>query len=444
MHFPLPAPVTDALSRLEARGFEAYAVGGCVRDFILGKTPHEYDLCSAATPDELRACFSTEKVVETGLKHGTLTLILDGMPLEITTFRSDGHYSDSRHPDSVNFSRSINEDLKRRDFTCNAMAYSPVRGLVDPFAGAAACHKQLLQAVGDPDQRFSEDALRILRALRFSATLGFQIEERTARAAIRLSASLDKVSRERVAKELNLTLLGNSAAEALRKYPQLLFAALPQLAPMLDTPQKTRFHMYHLWEHTLQVISHTPQDLSVRWAALLHDSGKPAAMTHDHDGTTHFRGHPQISARICEDCMASLRQPKQLSGDVRELVLYHDDRFGPDNVRRWLSKLGLSLLRRLLLLQYADIAAHSPDIALRAHKALDLIPLAEAMVDEGLCLNIRDLAVNGDMLIQAGVPKGPAIGEILSYLLDMVLSDSVANEQNALIELAQERMREVW
>ena len=190
--------------------------------------------------------------------------------------------------------------------------------------------------------------------------------------------------------------------------------------------------------------AHTPQDLSVRWAALLHDSGKPAAMTHDHDGTTHFRGHPQISARISEDCMASLRQPKQLSGDVRELVLYHDDRFGPDNVRRWLSKLGLSLLRRLLLLQYADIAAHSPDIALRAHKALDLIPLAEAMVDEGLCLNIRDLAVNGDMLIQAGVPKGPAIGEILSYLLDMVLSDSVANEQNALIELAQERMREVW
>ena len=444
MYFPLPAPVTDALSRLEARGFEAYAVGGCVRDFILGKTPHEYDLCSAATPDELRACFSTEKVVETGLKHGTLTLILDGMPLEITTFRSDGRYSDSRHPDSVNFSRSINEDLKRRDFTCNAMAYSPVRGLVDPFAGAAACHKQLLQAVGDPDQRFSEDALRILRALRFCATLGFQIEERTARAAIRLSASLDKVSRERVAKELNLTLLGNSAAEALRKYPQLLFAALPQLAPMLDTPQKTRFHMYHLWEHTLQVISHTPQDLSIRWAALLHDSGKPAAMTRDHDGTTHFRGHPQISARICEDCMASLRQPKQLAQDVRELVLYHDDRFGPDNVRRWLSRLGLSLLRRLLLLQYADIAAHSPDIALRAHKALDLIPLAEAMVDEGLCLNIRDLAVNGDTLIQAGIPKGPAIGEILDYLLDMVLSDSVENERNALIELAQERMREVW
>ena len=444
MYFPLPAPVTDALSRLEARGFEAYAVGGCVRDYILGKTPHEYDLCSAATPDELRACFSTEKVVETGLKHGTLTLILDGMPLEITTFRSDGRYSDSRHPDSVNFSRSINEDLKRRDFTCNAMAYSPVRGLVDPFAGAAACHKQLLQAVGDPDQRFSEDALRILRALRFCATLGFQIEERTARAAIRLSASLDKVSRERVAKELNLTLLGNSAAEALRKYPQLLFAALPQLAPMLDTPQKTRFHMYHLWEHTLQVISHTPQDLSIRWAALLHDSGKPAAMTRDHDGTTHFRGHPQISARICEDCMASLRQPKQLAQDVRELVLYHDDRFGPDNVRRWLSKLGLSLLRRLLLLQYADIAAHSPDIALRAHKALDLIPLAEAMVDEGLCLNIRDLAVNGDTLIQAGIPKGPAIGEILDYLLDMVLSDSVENEQSALIDLAQERMREVW
>ena len=444
MHFPLPVPVTDALSRLEAKGFEAYAVGGCVRDYILGRTPHEYDLCSAATPDELRACFSAERIIETGLKHGTLTLVLDGMPLEITTFRSDGRYSDSRHPDSVSFSRSINEDLRRRDFTCNAMAYSPVRGLVDPFGGAAACHNKVLEAVGDPVQRFSEDALRILRALRFASSLGFIIEEATARAAILLAPSLDNVSRERVAKELNLALLGEGAAETLRKYPQLLFTALPQLAPMLDTPQKTRFHMYPLWEHTLQVISHTPQELSVRWAALLHDSGKPAAMTADHDGTTHFRGHPDISARISDDCMTSLRQPKQLTGDVRELVLYHDDRFGPDNVRRWLSKLGLSLLKRLLLLQYADIAAHAPDIASRAHKALDLIPLAEAMVDEGLCLNVKDLAVNGDMLIQAGVPKGPAIGEILNYLLDMVLSDSAANDQNTLIELAQERMREVW
>ena len=444
MNIPLPPPVTAALSRLEDRGFEAYAVGGCVRDYILGKVPHEYDLCSAATPAELRDCFRHERVIDTGIRHGTLTVVLDGMPLEITTFRSDGHYSDARHPDSVFFSTSIEEDLKRRDFTCNAMAYSPTRGMVDPFSGAIACHNKLLQAVGDPDMRFSEDALRILRALRFSAVLDFKIEKNTARSAIRLAPTLNKISRERVAKELNLALLGDGITAALRSYPRLLFAALPLLSAMLDTPQKTRFHMYDLWEHTLQVISHTPADLSLRWSALLHDSGKPAAMTVDPDGTTHFRGHSFISARIADECMASLRQPKQLARDVHELVLYHDDRFGPDNVRRWLSKLGLNLLKRLLLLQYADIAAHAPDIALRAHKALDLIPQAEALVDAGVCLNIRDLAVDGDMLINAGVPKGPAIGEILNYLLDMVLSESTVNEAEELIELAQERMREVW
>ncbi len=444
MRIPLPSQVMSALSRLEEKGFEAYAVGGCVRDYVLGKAAQEYDLCSAATPDELKTVFAGERIIETGLRHGTLTVLLEGMPLEITTFRSDGAYSDSRHPDSVRFSRNIREDLERRDFTCNAMAYSPLRGLVDPFGGVLACHARQLKAVGDPEKRFSEDALRILRALRFSSVLGFELEEKTAAAALRLAPSLSKISRERVAKELNLALMGAGAAEALRKYPGLLTAALPQLAPMLHTPQKTRFHMYDLWEHTLQVIQYTPPELSLRWAALLHDSGKPAAMTVDPDGTTHFRGHAALSAEIADACLTGLRQPNRLIQDVHELVLYHDDRFGQDNLRRWLSKLGLDLLTRLLRLQYADIAAHAPDIARRARKALDLIPQAENMIKEGVCLNIADLKVNGDSLMWAGIPKGPAIGETLNYLLDMVLSGSVENEEEALIELAQERMREVW
>ncbi len=444
MRVPLPAQVLQALSTLEEKGYEAYAVGGCVRDYVLGREIHEYDLCSAATPDELRACFAGKRIIETGLRHGTLTVILEGTPLEITTFRSDGQYSDARHPDSVQFSRSIEQDLQRRDFTCNAMAYSPLRGLVDPFGGVLACHRRQLKAVGDPEKRFSEDALRILRALRFASVLGFEMDEETAFAALRLSNSLDRISRERVAKELNLTLLGEYAADALRRYSGILIRTLPPLAPMPETPQKTRFHMYDLWEHTLQVIARTPPDLSLRWAALLHDSGKPAAMTVDEDGTTHFRGHPTLSAAIADDCLKGLKQPLRLTHDVHELVLYHDDRFGPDNLRKWLSKLGLDLLTRLLRLQYADIAAHAPAIARRADKTLELIPMAEALVREGACLSLSDLQVNGDSLIGAGIPKGPAIGETLRYLLEMVLDGKVENDKEALVDLAQEHMREIW
>ena len=435
MQLILPAPVTQALSRLEGQGHESYVVGGCVRDHVLGKTPQEYDLCSAATPDELRACFSEERIIETGLRHGTLTVIIGTMPLEITTFRSDGHYSDSRHPDSVIFSKSIMEDLKRRDFTCNAMAYSPERGFVDPYNGTAACHNRLLEAVGDPKQRFSEDALRILRALRFSAVLGFSIEEETARAAYLYSPMLKKISRERIAKELNLALTGDFAARALRKYPQLLFAALPQLGSLRDSPQRSDLQADSLWEHTLRVISRTPDDLSLRWAALLHAAGGSAAFT---DGIE----CSGVSARIAESCMASLRQAKKLSRDVYLLVLHQADRFEADQLRRKLSELGLDLLRRLMRLQYAVIAAHSPDVAEQAHSPLDLIPLAESMIDEGVCLSLKDLKVNGDMLIRAGVPRGPAVGEMLNYLLEMNLSDKVANDRAALLDLARKRMAE--
>ena len=442
MQILLPAPVADALSRLEACGHEAYVVGGCVRDSVLGKLPHEYDLCTSARPQEVHACFEGERIVDTGLKHGTVTLISGDMPLEITTFRNDGTYTDGRHPDSVRFSDSIEEDLKRRDFTVNAMAYSPRRGLVDPYDGVQACRDRRLMAVGNPTVRFTEDALRILRALRFSATLGFDIEPATAQAMNTLAHNMDKLSRERVARELNLLLMGEHAPQALRQHPHILFAALPQLAPMHHTPQRTRMHKWDLWEHTLQTIRHTPRELALRWAALLHDSGKPSTATHDPDGTSHFRGHPAVSARIAADCMASLKQSKQLSDTVITLVRHHDDRVGPDNLQKWLSRLGLELLRQLLQLQHADLAAHAPYMAPQADRSLALIRAAEERVASGACLSIGDLQIDGRALMALGIPQGPELGHTLQWLLDAVLSGRVQNEADALLALAKERARQ--
>lgn len=442
MQFPLPQKVDRILSKLEDCGFEAYVVGGCVRDYILGLNPHEFDICSSAKPQDVHACFKGEKLLDTGLKHGTVTLLSKGESFEITTFRSDGDYSDQRHPDQVHFSTSIHEDLKRRDFTVNAMAYSPVHGFIDPFHGSQACHDKLLIAVGDPVKRFGEDALRILRAMRFASTLFFNIESSTHSAMLLHSPNLKNISCERVASELNQILLGQGASKTLRLYSEILFTVLPQLAPMLKTPQKTRYHMYDLWEHTLRVISFTPSEISLRWAALLHDSGKPAAITFGKNGVTHFRGHPLISAKISDDCLSSLKQPKKLQQDVHTLVLHHDDRFGPDKLQRWLSKLGLDLLKRLLILQYADIAAHAPDIAAKAHKNLELIPMAEKLVEQEVCLGLTDLKVNGNMLMRAGVKQGPALGEMLSYLLDLVLSGDTENDAEVLMNLVSERLRE--
>ena len=436
MRFPLPSPVAQALSRLEACGHEAYLVGGCVRDDVLGIQPHEYDICTSATPALVRLCFSGERVLDTGLRHGTVTLRLAGMPLEITTFRTEGSYSDGRHPDLVRFGVSLLEDLKRRDFTVNAMAWSQKSGIIDPFGGQDACKKLLLAAVGNPQQRFREDALRILRALRFAAVLGFAIDPDTYQAMLDVREKLSLISRERVASELNRLMLGGWAVETLRTYPRIFFSVLPKLEPMQHCPQRSRFHIYDVWEHTLQCIANTPRDLSLRWAALFHDSGKPDAITYDSDGTTHFRGHQHISVRLAQACMEELRQPRRLTETVCTLVLHHDARIGPDNLQRWLAMLGLDLFKQLMHLKRADQIAHAPYVRRNADNCLDLIKAAEALVRSGACLSLKSLKIDGNTLLALGFPKGKLIGQTLKELLDAVLRGQAANEANALKDLA--------
>ncbi len=440
MRFPLPPPVRQALNRLEACGYEAYLVGGCVRDDALGIQPHEYDICTSAIPSQVHACFQGDRVLDTGARHGTVTLRLSHMSLEITTFRTDGSYSDSRRPDSVSFGTTLLEDLKRRDFTANAMAWSQSSGLVDPFHGYEACQRKLLAAVGDPAQRFREDALRILRALRFAAVLGFDIDPETYQAMVNERGRLAFISKERIAGELNKLLLGDGVVKTLRTYPRILWAVLPQLEPMQHSPQRSRFHVYDVWEHTLQCVGHTPADLAIRWAALFHDSGKPATAVFDSDGTTHFRGHQNVSVRLAAACMEDLKQPRKLIETVLALVLHHDARISRDNLQKWVSLLGIDLFKQLMLLKRADQMAHAPHVSRSAGKSLDLIKAAEALVQSGACLSLKDMKVDGNTLLSLGFPKGKLIGRTLRELLDSVLDAQTPNEPGALKALAQMKL----
>lgn len=430
MRFQLPQQVVNVLTKLEACGFEAYVVGGCVRDYILGIEPHEFDICSSAEPKDVYKCFKSKKILNTGLKHGTVTLLTDGYSFEITTFRSDGTYSDQRHPDSVKFSKSICEDLKRRDFTANAMAFSPLRGFVDPFNGAEACRDKRLIAVGEAMQRFGEDALRILRAIRFSSTLGFSIETKTEKAMVRQAHFLEEISRERVASEINRTLIGKAAASAFRHHAQILLIVMPQLDSMLKASQKK------IWMHTLEVMKLTPPELSLRWAALLHESGKPSFLRNVMEDVPQFYNYPMISTQIADNCLISLRQSNKLQQNVHQLVFFHNECINIDNLQKWLSKLGLDMLKKLLTLQQAISAAQIPEIPSKSNRITDLILMAESMVAKGVCLNLRDLEVNGDILIRAGIPKGPDIGKTLNHLLNLVLSNKANNDEKELINLA--------
>ena len=432
----LPPPVRFALDRLGAAGFEAFLVGGCVRDACLGQTPMDFDITTQARPEEIKAALAGEKLLEIGLKHGTITLVKDGLSIEITTYRQDSAYSDGRHPDQVRFTRSLKEDVLRRDFTVNALAWHPEAGLIDYADGLADLKARHIRAVGDAGSRMREDGLRILRALRFAAKLGFDIVPDTLDAMMEMGGMLSHVSAERVAEELNRALTAPHIAGALRAYPRVLFLALPELAPMLHTPQRSPFHAYDLWEHTLKTLEAAEADLPLRWAALLHDSGKPAAATHDPDGTSHFKGHALISAAIAEEIMRRLKQPRALRDMVVTLVRQHDDRIGPDNLKRSLNRLGPEAGLLMLKLQYADALTHAPHVAEKAHKILRLYDEAEELIASGSCLFVKDLAVDGQDLMRLGYQEGAGLGKTLNYLLEQVLSGLLDNDRDELLEAA--------
>ena len=435
----LPPYVLYCLDRLENAGFAAYAVGGCVRDSLLGLTPHDFDLCTCATPEQVQGVFHDHRLVLAGEKHGTVTVVLDSQLVEITTFRVEGGYQDNRHPDWVKFVPTVEEDLSRRDFTVNAMAYSPKRGFADPFGGRDDLEKKILRAVGAPKLRFTEDSLRILRGLRFSVRYDLAPEKDTWEAMVSLAPLMENLARERVLDEL-CKLLPLVDARELQIFAPILCQVLPELAPMVGYQQHSRHHIYDLMEHTARAVESVPPQLHLRWAALLHDIGKPDTCVIDEAGEGHYHGHAQKSAQMADAALLRLKAPTALRKQVVDLISRHMSPLEPDKhlLRRRLGKYGIQETWDLLALQKADYFATGTKEAPGPFP--EIAQIIEEILAEAACFSIRDLAINGNDLMELGFAPGPKLGQCLEMLLRLVQEDAIPNEKEALLRKAKESL----
>ena len=428
----IPSDVRFCINTLENAGHEAYCVGGCVRDFLLGKTPHDFDLCSDALPDRIEALFSGFPLVLAGKKHGTVGVVMPSGVVEITTYRTEGGYGDHRRPDWVAFVPELRQDLARRDFTVNAMAFSPSRGLQDPFGGAADLKKGILRAVGDPETRFREDALRILRGVRFACQFGLEPEIETEAAMEKCAGLLDGLARERVFEELS-RLLPAADADKLVRFAPVLTRAIPELAPMVGFDQRSPHHRYDLYTHTAQVTAGVPGDVTLRWTALLHDLGKIPCFTLDETGRGHFKGHAKVGAALADEVLRRLKAPTALRQRVTLLIELHMTRLMPEKklLKRYLSRWGEETVMQLLALQRSDMGGKGTDEGDDGY--FDRVQvLLEQIRSEGQCLTLRELAVNGNDLKALGL-EGRQIGDTLRALLEAVVEERLPNNREALL-----------
>ena len=433
----IPKSVQEVLETLTAAGHEAWCVGGCVRDTLLGRTPEDWDVTTSALPEETMALFG-QRALPTGLRHGTVTVRTERGGVEVTTFRCDGVYHDHRRPDTVTFTRSLEEDLKRRDFTVNAMALGLDGTLRDSFGGQDDLREGILRCVGEPDRRFDEDALRILRALRFSAVLGFAIEEKTAAGIHENKALLGDIAAERVQTELFKLLCGKNVLAVLRAYPDVIGVFWPEVVPMVGFDQQNHHHCYDVWEHTIHAVAEVPPEPEVRCAALLHDIGKPATFTEDENGVGHFRGHAAVSEELADGMLRRLKCATESRETVVRLVAWHDRDIPRTDkaVRRALGKLGERDLRRLIALKRADNLAQSPTYFGRQRELDKGETILDRLLAEDACFSLKQLAVNGKDLTEMGL-SGPAVGQTLNALLDRVMDGDVPNEREALLKTAK-------
>lgn len=438
----LPFQISEILERLERSGYAAFVVGGCVRDALMGKQPHDYDITTSALPRETERVFSDCRVIETGIKHGTVTVLYKGQSVEITTFRVDGEYADGRHPTSVTFSRRVEDDLSRRDFTMNGIAYNPKIGLVDPFGGGRDIKSGIIRAIGSPERRFSEDALRILRALRFSSVLGFEIEERTAEAMTEHRSDLHKVSEERIFAELRQALCGSGIKRVMLEYPRIFAEIIPPLAGQIGYDQGSRYHNSTLYEHTARAVEAAPAEPALRLAMLFHDIGKPLCRTVGEDGECHYYGHAEKSTELADGLLRMLKCDNALRERVCAIVKYHDTPVDASRriVKRRLSQHGAELFRDIMYAQIADSTAKSELGKARVEKARQCLETAEEIIAAQPCFTLKELAISGRDLLGIVSPS-PLMGRILSELLGEVIEEKLPNEKNALLERAKEMAR---
>ncbi len=435
----LPETIKFFITRLNTFGYEAYVVGGAVRDELSGVKVHDYDLTTSAKTEEVKRVFADCKVIATGEKHGTLTVVKNGTFIEITTFRTEKAYSDSRHPDGVTFVTSLEEDLKRRDFTINAMAYSPEKGLIDIFGGLDDIKNKIIRTVGEPKERFGEDALRILRAVRFEAQTGFDIEENTKRAMLETKGLLQKVSVERIFSELTKILTAPYAAKALFNEREIIFEVLPEIAPEDGFEQKSLSHLYTVYEHTVKAVENGKGgNEEVMWALLMHDSGKPYTFYIDDDGRGHFPGHMQKGTEITRDTLKRLKAPTRFINHVAVLVENHDRSYDDDKyrIKKFMSEYGKDLFAELLKVKAADCYAHSEHGILKyEHCHIASKKAYEEILANGECYEQSDLKINGDDLKNIGV-NGINVGRLKYRLFELVLKNKIKNDKDELLKEA--------
>ena len=441
MIIEIPSQVNTALQILSANGYEAYVVGGAVRNCLMGLTAADWDVTTSALPEQTKEAFSDYKVIETGIKHGTVTVIIDSFHVEITTFRVDGEYSDNRRPDFVKFTSSLTDDLSRRDFTCNAIAYSPLCGFKDPFGGMKDIESKLLRCVGEPDERFGEDALRILRALRFSRTLGFEIDPALSESIHKNVSLLSNISYERITAELFKTL-PNASAAFLNEYSDVIFQIIPELKAEKGCEQNHERHIYDVWRHTCVSVENCPPDPGIRLAALLHDIGKPSCKTTDENGVDHFCGHEQAGAEIARAVLNRMKVSNAVKNKTLTLVEHHSmmpEKMSKKSLRKYIGSLGEETMRDIFALREADLKAQNPAFIDQTLKeAGEGVKNFEEALAGVKCFKITDLEVNGSELISEGIESGPALGKILSRLFDEVISDGLENKKDVLIKRAKE------
>lgn len=437
----VPLYVQKAIDCLKEDGYSAYIVGGCVRDSLLGVCPYDYDITTNALPEDIIRVFSGEKMFDAGLKHGTVSVVLEGNVIEITTYRIDGEYIDSRRPERVEFTDKIEQDLARRDFTVNAMAYSREIGIVDCFWGKSDLEKRLVRCVGDADVRFSEDALRIMRALRFASVLGFDIEADTSQSIHKNKNLLKNIAAERIRDEFFKLICGSAAEKILREYRDVIAVFIPQIEQTFDFEQKSVYHNLDVYSHCVRAMIYAKPEPHLRMSALLHDIGKPACFTLDENGCGHMYKHAAKSAQMAREILNSLKCDNEIKHKVITLIEKHDLSIMPDrkNIKKWLGKLGEDMFFDLLEIKKADTYAQTPDITEKRIKEIEKIKeIAADVILEGECFSLKNLAVDGHDMIELGL-DGKKIGEALSYLLEGVIESRFINGKEYLISEIKNR-----
>ena len=440
----LPVPISNALTRLTKKGFEAYVVGGCVRDALMDVEPSDFDVATNATPDEVKKVFYDCSVIDTGLEHGTVTVLSGTYPIEITTYRVDGEYLDHRRPSNVTFTSSIKEDLSRRDFTINAMAYSPETGIFDPFDGQTDLREKRIRCVGDPAKRFAEDALRILRALRFASALGFEIEQETKDALMSAKDTVLEVAMERITAEFSKIVCGRHIGEVMQEYASVLAVIIPEILPTIRFQQKNPYHSYDVYIHIVKVVANVPSSLPLRLAALFHDIAKPQTYTQDEKGIGHFYGHQKKSAEVAQEILDRMRFDNETKKRVVDLVYHHDIQIQsePKAVKRALNRFSEDFFINLIALKKADVMGQNPDMRERIDTLDNLLRIYREIIREDECFSLRNLEIDGKDLLAMGIPKGKRIGTVLNDCLDQVISERIPNNREDLVQYVMERYKD--